>query len=182
MAHALDLTLIADGQADGQWQSSNDGLTELANSVGDILSVDFSGGNVSLTNDEFRRYLRYIPSGLSTNRDLTVPAIKRPLFIVDNTDAADTITVKCGATSVAVAAGFIGYLTTDGSTDGLRGSVHAAGTAGTAVGKQTIWIPASAMAPATTAGCAALAQLESHRTRSTIRCSTSTPHRMSTRI
>lgn len=160
MAHALDLTLIADGQADGQWQSSNDGLTQLANSVGDIMTVDFSGGNVSLSNDEFRRYLRYIPSGLSTARDLTVPAIKRPLFVVDNTDAADTITVKRGATSFAVAPGLMGYMTTDGTTDGLRGSIGAAGASGTVIGKQTIWIPASAMAPATTNGCAALAQLE----------------------
>jgi hypothetical protein len=160
MAHALDLTLIADGQADGQWQSSNDGLTQLANSVGDIMTVDFSGGNVSLSNDEFRRYLRYIPSGLSTSRDLTVPAIKRPLFVVDNTDAADTITVKCGATSFAVAPGLIGYMTTDGTTDGLRGSISGSGSTGAVIGKQTIWIPASAMAPATTNGCAALAQLE----------------------
>lgn len=160
MTHALNLPAIADGQADGQWLTSNDADAALANAVQDILSVDFSGGNVTLTDAQFRSAYRFIPSGLSTNRDLTVPAIKRAAFVVDNTDAADVITVKCGATSFAVAAGFTATLTTDGTTDGLRGTIAAAGAGGTVVGKQTIWIPASAMAPATTAGCAALAQLE----------------------
>lgn len=160
MANALGLTLITSGTADNQYQASNDGLTELADAVQDILSVDFSAGNVTLTSDQFVSAYRFVPSGLSANRDLTVPAVKRAAFVVDNTDAAETITVKCGATSFAVAAGFTATLTTDGTTDGLRGVLSAVGTSGTVVGKQTIWIPASAMAPATTAGCAALAQLE----------------------
>lgn len=130
MANDLDLTLIADGQADGQWQASNDGLTQLANSQEDILTVDFSGGNVSLTDTEFRRYKSYIPSGLSTTRNLTVPAIKRATFVVDNIDATDTINVVRGSTSIAVAAGQRGLFTTDGTTDGLRGVILASGSVG----------------------------------------------------
>lgn len=159
MANDLDLTLITSGTADNQYQASNDGLTQLANAVQDILTVDFSAGNVTLTNTEFRRYFRYIPSGLSTTRNLTVPQIKRAMFVVDNTDATDTINVVRGSTTIVVGAGQIAHLSTDGTANGLRGSVIGSGTA-VNYGKQTIWIPASAMAPATTAGCAALAQLE----------------------
>lgn len=130
MANALDLTLINDAQADGQWQASNDGLTELANAEEDILAVDFSGGNVTLSDANFTRCKTFKPSGLSTNRDLTVPAIKRAQFIVHNSDAADTISVKRGATTIAVAAGQIAVLYTDGTTDGLFGTVLSAGSGG----------------------------------------------------
>jgi hypothetical protein len=161
MANALALPTIADGQADGQWQTSNDADAALADAVQDYYTVDFTAGNVTLTSAQFRSAYRFIPSNLSTARDLTVPAVKRAAFIVDNTDSADTITVKCGSTSFAVAAGLIATLSTDGTTDGLRGTLSASGVSGSAAGKQTIWIPASAMMPATTSGCAALAQLES---------------------
>jgi len=47
-----------------------------------------------------------------------VPAIKR-LFVVSNKDGTATLTVKRGATSIAVAAGALALLYTDGTTDGL---------------------------------------------------------------
>lgn len=161
MAHALDLTLIADGQANGQWQSSNDGLTELANAEEDILELDFSAGNVTLTSDQFRSAYLFMPDdALAAARNLTIAAVKRAKFAVYNPDATYTISVIKGSTTIAVAPGFVGRFHTDGTTDSLVGTVTAAGSSATVLGKQTIWIPASAMAPATTNGCAALAQLE----------------------
>jgi hypothetical protein len=47
-----------------------------------------------------------------------VPAIKR-LFVVSNKDGTNTLTVKRGATSVAIASGKLALLYTDGTTDGL---------------------------------------------------------------
>ncbi|TIN78349.1 hypothetical protein [Mesorhizobium sp.] len=129
MAHDLNLTLIADGQADGQWQSSNDGLTQLANAVGDNLAVDFTAGNVTLTAAQFRSALRFTPTGLAANRSLTIAAVKRPFFLVDNTDATYSITVTKGSTTIAVAPGYIGFLNTDGTTNSLTGAVFKRGVA-----------------------------------------------------
>lgn len=161
MAHDLNIPTIADGQADGQWQTSNDGDDAIANALADIYTVDFSGGNVTLTSAQFRSAMTFIPSGLSTTRSLTVPAVKRALFFVHNTDAADAITVTRGATTVSVTAGLIGAFYTDGTANGLVGAILTPGASTPGVGKQTITIPASAMLPATTAGCANLAHLES---------------------
>ncbi|RWN74850.1 MAG: hypothetical protein EOS04_37025, partial [Mesorhizobium sp.] len=123
MSHDLNLILIADGQADGQWQSSNDGLTQLANAMADLYTVDFTAGNVTLTAAQFRSAMTFIPSNLSATRTLTIPAVKRALFIVDNTDAADTINVTKGSTTIAVGPSQIAFLNTDGTTNSLGGAV-----------------------------------------------------------
>ncbi|TIR00825.1 hypothetical protein [Mesorhizobium sp.] len=161
MAHDLAFPVIADGQAADQWQTSNDADAAIANALADILTVDFSAGNVALTNTQFRSAMTFVPSGLSATRNLTVPALKRALFLVNNTDATDAINVVRGTTSIAVGAGEIGIFTTDGTANGLFGSVLSTGGSIPGVGKHTITIPASAMLPATTAGCANLAHLES---------------------
>src|SRR5512132_3302812 len=64
------------------------------------LSVDFTSGNVTLTNAQFRGSITFRATNLSVARDLTVPAIMR-LFVVSNKDGTNTLTVKRGATSVA---------------------------------------------------------------------------------
>jgi hypothetical protein len=160
MAHDLNLPAIADGQADGQHQTSNDADAAIANAVQDIALVDFTA-HVTLSAADFRADFLFKPSGaLAAARNLTIAAVKRAQFAVHNSDATYTISVIKGSTTIAVAPGHIGTFYTDGTTDSLVGTVTPVGTAGTSVGKQTIWIPASAMAPAITSGCAALAQLE----------------------
>jgi hypothetical protein len=160
MAHDLDLTLITSGTADNQYQASNDGLTELGNAVQDILELDFTA-HVTLTTDQFRSAMTFIPdAALPAARNLTIAAVKRAQFMVHNTDATYTISVIKGSTTIAVGPDKLGIFYTDGTTNSLEGTVVGTGAAASAVGKHTIWIPASAMAPATTAGCAALAQLE----------------------
>lgn len=127
----LDLPAIADGQAAGQWLTSNDADAALGNALQDIYTVDFSAGNVTLTSAQFRSAMTFIPSGLSATRALTLPAVKRALFFVHNTDATDAITVTKGATTVSVAAGKLGAFYTDGTTDGLIGAIVTPGLAGT---------------------------------------------------
>ncbi len=132
MANDLNLTLIADGQADDQWQSSNDGLTQLANAMADIYGgtgVDFSAGNVTLTSTQYRSAAIFKPAAaLAAARTLVVPAVKRP-FMFHNSDATYTVTLKSTdggspetALTKAVAPGaiFIGY--TNGSSPGLYGA------------------------------------------------------------
>ncbi|RUW53000.1 hypothetical protein EOA32_10990 [Mesorhizobium sp. M1A.F.Ca.ET.072.01.1.1] len=128
--HDLNLPTIADGQADSQWQTSNDGDAAIANALADILTVDFSGGDVTLTSAQFRSAMTFVPSGLSATRALTVPAVKRALFFVHNTDGADSITVTRGSTTVSVEAGKLGVFYTDGTTNGLVGAIVATGTGG----------------------------------------------------
>jgi hypothetical protein len=164
MAHDLNLPAIADAQASGQWQTSNDGDAALGNALADFYTVDFSGGAVTLTAAQFRGAIVFVPSGLTANRALTIPAVKRGLFVVHNTDATYTITVTKGSTTIAVGPGEIAYLNTDGTTNSLGGTVIAESTGGGGVvspstGKHTISIPASAMIAATTSGPAS-AQFE----------------------
>jgi len=161
MAHDLSFPTIATAQSSGQWQTSNDADAAIGNAVADFYTVDFAAGAVTLTAAQFRSAILFIPSGLTANRALTIPAVKRGLFIVHNTDATYTITVTRGSSTKAVAPGEIAFLNTDGTTNSLGGSVIAAGsgTIGSSAGKQTINIPASAMIAATTSGPAA-AQFE----------------------
>ncbi|TIO04564.1 hypothetical protein [Mesorhizobium sp.] len=156
MANDLNIPTIADGQAAGQWQTSNDGDSALGNALADIYTVDFTAGNVTLTAAQFRSAMTFVPSGLSATRALTLPAVKRALFIVDNTDAANTITVTKGSTTISVGPGEIGFLNTDGTTNSLGGTVLTAGGGSVnPIGKHTLWIPAGAMIPRTSNGAAA---------------------------
>lgn len=136
MAHDLNLPTIADGQADDQWQSSNDADAALGNAIGELTAVDFTAGNVSMSAATYRGAMVFYPTNLSTNRTLTLPLVKK-MFIFDNRDSTDSVTLKKTdgnspetATSIVVAAGelFLGY--TDGTASGLYGAVLASASAG----------------------------------------------------
>ena len=75
-------------------------------------------GNVTLSDAQFRSSIAFRAANLSVARDLTVPAMKR-LFVVSNTDGTNTLTVRRGATSIAIASGKLALLLTDDTTDGL---------------------------------------------------------------
>jgi hypothetical protein len=129
MANDLNLPAIADSQADGQWNTSNDADAALGDATTDKYSVDFSGGNVTLNSTQYRSAMVFKPSAaLAAARTLILPAVKRP-FIFHNSDATYTVTLKKTdgaspetATTIAVTAGqvFIGY--TDGTSTGLFGA------------------------------------------------------------
>ncbi|TRC92182.1 hypothetical protein FJV76_32295 [Mesorhizobium sp. WSM4303] len=138
MANDLNLSLIADSQADGQWQTSNDGLTQLANATTDAYSVDFSAGNVTLNSTQYRSAYTFKPSAaLAAARTLTLPAVKRP-FVFHNSDASYTVTLKSTngaspetATTIAVLPGQIFFGYTSGASPGLYGAIMESATAGT---------------------------------------------------
>ncbi|ESY72796.1 hypothetical protein X743_14920 [Mesorhizobium sp. LNHC252B00] len=129
MAHDLNLPAIADGQTDGQWQTSNDGDAALGNALSDQLAIDFSAGNVTLTSTQYRTAYTFKPSAaLAAARTLILPAVKRP-FVFHNSDATYSVTLKStdGASpetaltkTVAPGSFFIGY--TNGSSPGLYGA------------------------------------------------------------
>jgi hypothetical protein len=105
--------------------TANAAFDALDQAVTDRLDVDLAADDVALTSAQFRQHLAFRATGLTEDRDLTVPAI-RHLFVVINPSAAHTVHVKRGATTVAVGPETAFLLYADGETDGL----HALGGAG----------------------------------------------------
>src|SRR6266545_6076167 len=113
----LNITHIVTAQAQKE-VTANEAFDALDTALCGQLSLDFTSGNVALSEAQFRSSIAFRATNLSVARDLTVPAIKR-LFVVSNKDGTNTLTVKRGATSVTVAASKLALLYTDGTTDGL---------------------------------------------------------------
>ena len=110
----LNITHIVSSQAQKE-VTANEAFDALDAALCGQLSVDFTAGNVTLTNAQFRGSITFRATNLSVARDLTVPAIKR-LFVVSNKDGTNTLTVKRGATSIAIASGKLALLYTDSTT------------------------------------------------------------------
>jgi hypothetical protein len=96
----------------------NDAIDALDRALGDLLVVDFTAGNVTLTDAEFRSAAAFQAANLSTARDLTVPQIRR-MFAVDNAAGSGTLTIKRGTGAVEVIAGAAVLAYTDGTANGL---------------------------------------------------------------
>jgi len=97
----------------------NDATDQLDRALTDRLDVDMSGGDVTLTNEQFRRSFGFLANGLSAPQTLTVPAIQRP-FTVVNLSATHVVTVERGSTSFDVQPNGSALFYTDGSTDGMQ--------------------------------------------------------------
>jgi hypothetical protein len=113
----------------------NDGLLRLDNAMTELLSVNLSSGNVTLTADQAQANLYFRASGNSVPRDLTFPAAKR-LFLVE-AGGTDAVTVKVGSTAIALAPDEIAGFYADGTTNGLKKVISAAGSGGTGGGGLT---------------------------------------------
>jgi hypothetical protein len=103
----------------------NEAVDALDRALADALDLDLSAGSLTLTSAEFRGHLAFRATGLSEDRDLTVPAIRR-LFVVINPSAAPTVHVRRGASTVAVGPGAAFILYADGTADGCMPSAAAA--------------------------------------------------------
>ncbi len=113
----LNITHIVTAQAQKE-VTANEAFDALDTALCGELSVDFTAGNITLTDAQFRSSIAFRAANLSVARDLTVPAIKR-LFVVNNVDGSNTLSVKRGSATVAIAAASLGVLCTDGTTNGL---------------------------------------------------------------
>lgn len=118
MSNNLDLDQVAANQTSKEI-TINDATGQLDAAITESFAVDFTSGNVSLTNTQFRRAIIFpCDNQPGTTRVLTVPAIKK-LFIVQNEHATRQMTVTRGATSIIVPATTTYTFYTDGTTDGL---------------------------------------------------------------
>ena len=113
----LNLPVITSGQSQ-KFQTSNDADAALDNAITESLDNDYTSGNVTLTNAEFRENFRFNATNLSVARVLTVQAIKR-YFLVDNTGGSNTLTVTLGSTTEVLQASTVGLFYTDGTANGL---------------------------------------------------------------
>jgi hypothetical protein len=97
----------------------NQAVDLLDRALADVLTVDFGSGDVTLTNDQYRRHRVFRSANLATARTLTLPAIKREIS-VDNAAGTADLTVARGTGTVVVPAGAALVLYTDGTANGLR--------------------------------------------------------------
>jgi hypothetical protein len=117
MSNNLDLSQVAANQ-DQKEVTINDQAGELDAAFTERLAVDLTSASVTLTDAQFRRNMLFSCSGNAVARTLTVPAIKRSLFIVKNGGTA-ALNVVRGSTSLEVLAGGLAVFATDGTTNGL---------------------------------------------------------------
>ena len=122
MSNNLNLAQITAAQTN-KHVTSNTADGQLDAAITETLSVDFTSGNVSLTDPQFRGAFAFIAANLSAPRNLTVPAIKR-FFFVNNAAGTAILSIVRGTTTLEVEAGSNGLFYTDGSANGL---VQAAG-------------------------------------------------------
>lgn len=117
MSNNLNLDQVAEAQTSKE-VTINDQAGQLDAAVTETLDVDFTSGNVSLTDVQFRRQFQFNATNLSVARTLTVPQIKR-FFFVNNAAGTATLNVIRGSTSIQLAAAANGLFYTDGTTNGL---------------------------------------------------------------
>ena len=117
MSNNTGRTEVSAGQNQKEVTINNsDGILDAA--LTESLDVDFTSGNVTLTTAQFQQNMRFNATNLSTARNLTIAGEKK-LFVVDNTDGTDTLSVVRGSTSIALSAGSNGIFYTDGTTNHL---------------------------------------------------------------
>jgi len=148
-----DGTLLAESQAQ-KATTANSLINLLSDATQKILSKTITG-NTTLTDDEFFGHF-FIDLG-------GTPAADFSLFLPAS--GSHTFAVRNGTGKVAtVDSGVSGGTVVTVSNGGIK-IIHADGTdtvelTASSVGLQTIWVPAAAMQPTVSNGCAALANVE----------------------
>jgi len=112
----LGIPEIAGNQLN-QYITANEAFRALEASANDFLSVELSGGDVTLTQAQFAAAYAFIGTGHTLTRALTVPASKRA-FVVGNA-GTQNINVTRGTTVVVIAPGTAFLLYTDGTANGI---------------------------------------------------------------
>lgn len=134
MSDNLALEQMAEDQ-DGAEIVHNDSNAQLDAAITELLEVDVTVGNLSLSNDNYRQNCEFkvineISPGISPNRSLTLPQIKRIVLIWCPDTNTDTVDIVRGAMSLAIAPGQSFFVRTDGTADGLYAFQIGGGSSG----------------------------------------------------
>jgi hypothetical protein len=87
--------------------------------ITDSVDLDFTSGNVTLTDAQFRQNWVFVATNLSVARNLTVPATIKRVFAVDNGAGTAALSVINGTTTIVMAIGDAAIFYTDGTTNSL---------------------------------------------------------------
>lgn len=119
MSTNLNLSQLAENQANPE-VTVNTATGEIDAAITETFAADLSGGNVSLTNGQYRQATRILASGVATSgRTLTVPAIKRMVLVKSDAANTDNITLTRGSTTYALKPGENVAIYTDGTSNGM---------------------------------------------------------------
>ncbi len=126
MSNNLNITLVAANQNQKE-VTVNDGFLALDAALTEILTVDLTADDVTLTSAQYRGSLGFLTSGNTVARILTLPQIKRAAVWIKN-GGSETLSIARGATTLTLAAGAYALYATDGTADGLS-KIDLAGSA-----------------------------------------------------
>lgn len=119
MSNNLDLTQVAESQTNAD-VAINDKGGDIDAALTEILTADCTAGDVTVTSANYRRAVKITATNVSVARQLILPAVKRPIIVESAAANSDVLTVKVGATTIALSPGDVGWFYTDGTTDGLQ--------------------------------------------------------------
>lgn len=125
----LNLPQMTAGQSN-KHVTSNDGDEAIDKAITESEILDFTAGNITLTDAQLRENFLFECNNVAAARDLTLPAtvIKRFFSVTNQADETFNVTVKKGSASVVVTPGDTTIMYTDGSTNDLREIVAGGGT------------------------------------------------------
>lgn len=118
MSNNLNIAQVAESQAQKE-VTINLQAGQLDAALTESLVLDFTADNVALTDDQFRRNVRFYCDNVTTGRTLTVPAIKHLFLVTTDPDNSATTTVKRGDTEFVMNPGSTSLFYADSTTDGL---------------------------------------------------------------
>lgn len=123
MSANLNVPQLSGGQANPE-TTTNDATGALDAAITEITTVDCTN-DVTLSAAAYRGAFKFILDPVGSGKELTLPAVKRMVYIKN--DGANAIDVTKGSTTLSLVAGASGFYYTDGSTDGLE-QVNLSGT------------------------------------------------------
>lgn len=119
MSNNLALSQLATNQASPE-TPINDMSGQLDAALTEILTVDLTGSNHTFSNTEYRQNVRAILTNAATTRTVGFPAIKRGIFFVYvDVTCTGAVSLVLGTTTLAVTAGRLYAVHTDGTANGL---------------------------------------------------------------
>lgn len=156
----LRIELQTDGENSGTWGAKEVNAHQMTeDAIAGTVDVPFTNVNVTLTanngiSDQARKMILKATGILSADVAMIVPLVSK-IYVVNNaTTGAFALTVRgATGTGVIVPTGKKAILICDGTN--VDHVITDLGVTGP-IGKQTLWIPAAAIRPSTTGGCATI--------------------------
>lgn len=125
MTNDFGLDQVADNQTLKE-TTINTAIGQLAEAMGNPLTVDATSGNVTVSDTNYRRNAYFKRTDTTAARSVTLKAFRR--FILFENSAVST-DVKLGSTTVTLSSGEKAILITDGTTNGLTKFLSSTGSA-----------------------------------------------------